>query len=763
MTDPNSHKPISPSDSVLTSPAQTSSTHQSLSRFSWHQEWIFILKELRETLRDRRTIVTLLAMPLLLYPLLGLGFRFLAFQESAKAVRRYEVAANSESEASRFSELMSLGKLAMSRESTGEYSRALDDRSIDKSIQTADPSSEHSRNTVTEPEVMISVPNVSAILDLEQLVQEGRADVGVRLREVRNAGPSAGIPSVQLQLVVNRNSMASLQVADFIATRLEAAEREINGRWMRDQQIEIPDPVVSERLFVTEAPGESSALSMLPLILLLMTVTGGVYPAIDLTAGERERNTLETLISLPVPKLRLLLAKFVAVVTVTMLTGLMNLLAMFVTLFSLQLDTVLLGEQGFTLILAIKLFCVLSVFALFYSAVLLFLTSSARSFKEAQAYLIPLLLLSIGPGLIILIPGWTLGPGSAVAPLVNILLLSRDLLVGQASFLPAAVSLISTLLYGLAALCLAAQVFGTDAVAVGSRSLWRDFLRRPEEERPIPTAGLVTGGLAVLFPAYFIASGMMSRGSEISPLFRLSISAALTVVLFLGIPWILLRWQRVPIVNGLAVRQTRWGYWLVAVLLGLSTWPLIFELIVLSHSIGFQSLDVSRFEEVQKLLDAWASVPLIAILLSMAVAPGVCEEVFFRGFLFGGLRQVLNRWTTVVVTAVVFGLFHFVLAGGAAPERILPSTLMGLLLGWIRLRSNSLLPGIVLHTVHNASLLTIAQYREELAGWGLGGLHETHLPLLWIITAGLVTVGCLIALQFLMPSLHTKNGQDKIA
>ena len=162
-----------------------------------------------------------------------------------------------------------------------------------------------------------------------------------------------------------------------------------------------------------------------------MTVTGGVYPAIDLTAGERERDTLETLMALPVPPFRLLLAKYVAVVTVTLLTGAMNLLAMFTTVLAMQLETVLLGASGLSLALAGKLALVLAVFALFYSALLLALTGSTRSFKEAQAYLIPLMLLSISPGLMLLTPGWTLNLGTAAIPIVNMLLLARDVLEGN--------------------------------------------------------------------------------------------------------------------------------------------------------------------------------------------------------------------------------------------------------------------------------------------------------------------------------------------
>jgi ABC-2 type transport system permease protein/sodium transport system permease protein len=732
-------------------------TSDSRIQFSWAQEWCFVLKELRETLRDRRTIITLLAMPVLLYPLLGLGFRFLAFQQSSQTQPQYQFAVNTELEANRFSELVALGKkmVAQKQMQDGKPSnpptQPLDGITGQNLVDgRSAPAGE------AEPEIMVFLPENSVTLDLESLVSEGRADLGLRLKEI-TSGSSVGLPQFEIELIANQGSQRSTQAAEYVTSLLDAAGKEIFRRWLSQQRVPFTEPIETRRLLVSESSGGSAALSLLPLILLLMTVTGGVYPAIDLTAGERERNTLETLISLPVPKIRLLLAKFVAVVTVTMLTGLMNLIAMFVTLYSLQLDTTLLGPQGFTLGLSFKLFLVLFAFALFYSAILLFLTSSARSFKEAQAYLIPLLLLSIGPGLIILIPGWTLGTGSAVLPLFNILLLSRDLLTGQASFLPSVVTILSTLLYGLAALALAAQIFGTDAVAVGSRSLWSDLLKRPATERSSPSVAIVLAGLAALFPAYFVASGLLSRTSDVSPTYRLAMSAMLTVVLFAGIPWAILRWQRIPLGMGLAIRGSGWQYLLLAGLLGLSVWPLIFEIVVILQSLGIQSLDISRFAEVEQLLQGWATIPLPLILLAMAVAPGVCEEMFFRGFLFGGLRPIMSGLATVCFTAVAFGLFHFVLAGGAAPERILPSMLMGLLLGWVRLRSDSLIPGVLLHILHNASLLSLSTYRDELAGWGLGGLHAKHLPTTWLVASAVVTTLALAGLAVLTRKPNTQT------
>ncbi len=76
-----------------------SSSIEKSSRFTWFQQMEFITKELRETLRDRRTIVTLLAMPLLLYPLLGLGFRFLALQQVAATASVFRLALETEEEA----------------------------------------------------------------------------------------------------------------------------------------------------------------------------------------------------------------------------------------------------------------------------------------------------------------------------------------------------------------------------------------------------------------------------------------------------------------------------------------------------------------------------------------------------------------------------------------------------------------------------------------------------------------------------------------
>jgi len=124
--------------------------------------------------------------------------------------------------------------------------------------------------------------------------------------------------------------------------------------------------------------------TLIPLILILMTVTGAVYPAIDLTAGERERGTLEALISAPVPRHELLFAKYLAVLSVAMLTAVANLTSMIVTAYSSGIEKLLFGSGGVSVATIALMLGLLFVFAAFFAAVILILTSFARSFKRRR-------------------------------------------------------------------------------------------------------------------------------------------------------------------------------------------------------------------------------------------------------------------------------------------------------------------------------------------------------------------------------------------
>jgi ABC-2 type transport system permease protein/sodium transport system permease protein len=418
-------------------------------------------KELSETLRDRRTILTLVLMPLLLYPLLGMVLRlFLPSKLEVETAPQYRLGVHSEKEAGIVSRFLSVGQTVLVTQGVFQPPKGFSG----PLPQPPSPSA-----------VPLPVLQVLLTEDLEAEVQRGNLDVGVRLpppgRLHQDLDRNVAIAGDLLYL---EDSTAGRDAVRHIQRLYDAASLQS----LREGLKMLPVIVQGVAVPPISGPRPSAFLVLMPLILILMTITGAVYPAIDLTAGERERGTLEILMAAPVPRLSLLLAKYIAVVTVAMLTALVNLGSMALTLWLSGLGTRLFGMESFSPLLLVEVFLLLLLFATFFAALLLALTSFARSFKEAQAYLIPLMLLALVPGVLSLVPGLHLSGFVLVLPLLNIVLLARDLLLGTADPLAAVCVILSTVVFAIAAVALAAAIFGAEAV--GSSQGWFRRRRKPE-------------------------------------------------------------------------------------------------------------------------------------------------------------------------------------------------------------------------------------------------------------------------------------------
>lgn len=679
------------------------------------------LKELREILRDRRTIVTLVLMPLLVYPLLSIGFRQFFLTRLA-------------------SEARPTFRIGIPDEEQGQWLRGY--------LERFGPTAAESRTASGRAQP----PNIEYFIvdDLDQAVRSGAADVGLRFRDfdLQRLHGSNSL-ALDAQLIVMADDSFSQRAAEFVQRAVAQANMHFlderltsAGFQQRAEPVQIQRSTIASN---TSSHGVS-LLTALPLILILMTITGAVYPAIDLTAGERERGTLEILVAAPVPRLGLLLAKYVSVLTVALLTATVNLATMSVTIALSGLGPTLMGQRGFSPLVIAEVFALLVLFAAFFSAVLLSLTSFARSFKEAQAYLIPLMLLSLAPGVLSMMPGLKLEGFLAVAPLVNIVLLGRDLLEQNADPLMAAIVVVSTFFYAAAAISVAARVFGSEDVLFNTQGGWGDWLRRPSRPRPAPTLASALFCLALIFPTFFVLTSTLGQLDGWPLGMRLLLGGAGTALLFAGFPlaaaW--LRWD--PILPAFQLSPPAWICFPAAVLLGLSLWPWAHELVVWQNQLGLVTLDESHFGRVREFLErARNEVSLPALLFSMALLPGVCEELFFRGYLFRALRTQLSGHATVIAAAVLFGGFHLVTDHALAMERFLPSTMLGLVLGWVCLRTGSVIPGMILHVCHNGLLLSLAWNQPWLAAHGWGLREQSHLPMTWLAASGAaVAVGGLL-------------------
>lgn len=681
-----------------------------------------------EILRDRRTIITLVLMPLLVYPLLGIVVQKLMIQSLAPRKPVFNVCFENEAVAERFIGIVNQGEKLIHRTQR----------------QSAEPSfpAAAESNDFAESEFAI---NFSVVQEksIEAAVRQGDVDLGV----VELNSPSA----TRYRLYYVKDSLFSSKALKAIGTRLRVANDFQLSNVFR--ALNIPDRSIAtyvESEVSLEASGAGNPLlTFVPLMLVLMTVTGAVYPAIDLTAGERERGTIEILISAPVSRMMLLFGKFVAVLTVAMLTALANLLAMVITVYSLGLDSIIFGTGGVSVGNLLLILSLLLVLAAFFSATLLCLTSVARSFKEAQAYLIPLMMVAFAPGLLSLAPNLKTSAFLSVIPLANVVLVGRDLLSQTADGAHVLIALVSTLFYGFLALSLAARIFGADALVSGNgQSIWRSYLH-DSDDKPANVASVtqVITFLAILFPFFVVVAGAVGNAAsrwEWPLTTRLVVNAGVTAVSFVLLPLIFAGINRLKISSCFYLRPAGWFSFAGAALLGISVWTWAYELEVLS-------LSTQRAEELIEFFSSlkvgFNEIPLPIKLFCLALIPAVCEEFTFRGLFLSAFRSRFSALVSVVITAVLFGLFHVFVRDNLFLERFIPSTLMGLLLGSVCLAARSIYPGMLLHALHNGLLISLSHHEQQLADLGIGIQEQSHLPVQWIVGALIpVAVGTLLLL-----------------
>ena len=218
----------------------------------------------------------------------------------------------------------------------------------------------------------------------------------------------------------------------------------------------------------------------------------------------------------------------------------------------------------------------------------------------------------------------------------------------------------------------------------------------------------------------------------------------MTALVFGGFPLAACHVGRVAVRPAFRIPASAPAVFIAAAVIGLSFWILSHEAVVLLHDWRDVALTPALVETLKAYADRLRAIPAPLVVLTMAVTPALFEEAFFRGYLFAALRSRMTPATTIVTTAIVFGLFHVVAPNPLASERLVSSTLVGLMLGWVRWRTGSLLPGMLLHTIHNGFVILVAYYEPQLVARGIGIAEQEHLPTAWLAAGALaVTAGAI--------------------
>jgi sodium transport system permease protein len=389
-------------------------------------------KELTEALRDRRTLISTLLVPLLLFPLLSVGFGALAVTLVKKAEEETP-------------QVMLLGG--------ADSPAVLDALRASKKIEVV-PATPDWKDKIINKEIRAAI----AIPDGFEatLAQQNPQTVAIYKYE-GELKSSISADTVERSLKAYRDTV--------IEARLDANHV--------PSSILTPFRIKQENVAPPEKVGGAAFGGIIGYMVILLCLTGGMYPAMDLTAGEKERGTMETILSSPISRLDLVLGKFFLVLTASLVTAALSVLSMGVSFWGMQQlkafdvskNPDAAGMQlhiGFTAVLSVFLMAL--PLAVLFSAGLITISLFAKSYKEAQSYVSPLMILVIVPAVAAMLPGVELTAKLALIPILNVSLLCKELVTGTYHWNFIALIFLSTCVYATAALFLAVKMFQREDV-----------------------------------------------------------------------------------------------------------------------------------------------------------------------------------------------------------------------------------------------------------------------------------------------------------
>lgn len=729
---------------------------------SWRNVKLIFMREVLDQLRDRRTLFMVAVLPLLLYPMMGIGMSYMMsiFSEQPRTVvilganelpdlplvtdghfsRTWfristdadklrvisdadPVPGESLDAASAVAKSNLLQRAEKLRQILARRSQAEVDLQAarDANLPVEVMRLESEVQKLTEPlghefqasdiQVLIIVPQnfKQNLLQLrDELVQRGSAEKS----QVKFDYPR---PVIVQNSADEKSVIAHSRVSDV----MREWERSLLRSYLRETGLpeHLPTPVNPTGIDLAAADQMSANIwsKLFPSLLVIMALTGAFYPAVDLGAGEKERGTMETLLICPATRTEIVLGKFLTVMLFSASTALLNLSSMgFTGKYVASLASgggmaAKLGDLSLPPVSSLIWVLIMLVpLASLFSALCLAFATFARSSKEGQYYLTPLLMVTMGLTVFCSSPAVEIEPFYSVIPVMGPALLLKGLLkaTGPATdlYLYAIPVLLTSIGYSLVALWWAIDQFGREEVLFREAErfdvrLWIKHLLRDKE----PTPSFTEAGfcfLLIIMLQFLSLKSMQGAMRGVNPedmgilqirlLLVQQIALIATPALMMGV------------MLTTSLRQTfslRWpgfGRLGCAALLAVALHPLSFELA--------KSLEWFFPKPPPGLADALramsgGSIPMFLLLLALAAAPAICEEIAFRGFLLSGFSRGGKIRLAVILSSLSFGIIHMI------PQQVFNAALLGIILGMICVRSRSLFPGIVFHFLHNTLMI----------------------------------------------------------
>lgn len=616
-------------------------------------------KEMLDLLRDKKTIFMMVLLPVILYPLIMIGSSQLTmFSEQAVAKKEQVVVFDFE----------------MSPDL-----KVILDGYIQESGKLKQISSENPKDDLEEDKI-------AAYVEEEKIGGKTHYTIFMKHAKDDSSDAAAALSKVFDQynnkLVEDKINLAGLDVK----TTLE--------------------PITSEKIDVSK--GEEMAgyfLGMiLPMMLIIGVLLGATYPAIDIMAGEKERGTLETLLTMPLTNLELIMGKYLAVATISIITALLNVLGMILSVGYLfisigaqegnsVLGTINLSRMilpGFVALIGLILL------ALIFSAVSMCICSLASSFKEAQNYMSPLTIFGMLPAMVSMLPAIKLTPFTAMLPIANVALLMKGVFTFEYDISSMSIVLLSNLAFVIISIWALTKMYHSESILFDNGRGF-SFLEKRSQMIPnrMPSLG---DGIAVYAISLLI---FLYIGTFLQVKFKL-LGVGASQLILLGLALGIVFYTKSPAKKVFRLKTFHWTHVIGGFFLWLGTFIIVNLISHLTLYLFPQNLEV--LEELNSVL--FADSNIWVTLVVVAVLPAICEEMLFRGYLLSACSAGDRFKRGLIISSLMFGAMHLYAI------KLLPTTLLGVAFAYVAYQSGSIFIGMILHFINNALAIFVSYYPE---------------------------------------------------
>ncbi|MBE5880167.1 MAG: CPBP family intramembrane metalloprotease [Lachnospiraceae bacterium] len=620
-------------------------------------------KEILDVLRDKKTLVVMILVPLFLYPGIMMLSLFVMGQINKESLEKtYEIGL-----------------------CVGDYKNDIEERLRDETDLF---------------EYLFHVKEYADSSEMKADLSEGVLNASVEVIMEKD------IPTFEISYIASKNDSAT--AASYVEDVLVSYKEQVRMDTMKallPNAEQVLNPMWIKRVNVdsTEASLGSALGMFLPMILITSILMGAIYPAIDVTAGERERGTLETLMTIPVRISEVMTGKFLAVATIAIFSAVLNLGSMILVGLYMFDSIRLMAGADLTFSATdfipsvLVLLAVLPIFALLVSAVCLCICIFAKSFKEANNYSTPILLVFMFASMAGILPNLELNLTTAFIPIVNIALLIKAVFVLRFDWTAILIVAVSSIIYSVLSIWFMSKLFSSEAILFGEgfSSIRLFESRKNMKKGQMPGVGdnILMFGSMLLVMLYLSTTLLMRFG-----IWGTAICQAMIFLIPVGYAW----YMKADLKKLFSVKIPSIAH----LLGGVCLWVGVFaaEQIVLTLLAEVFPAMVQTSSELN---DSILQAGFLPAFFVVSICPALAEEAAFRGFLFGSLNVKYKPWIAIVVSALAFGLYHMNLLqffGGA---------MMGVAIGYACYKSRSIFVGVLMHFINNG-LSVVLNFNQEL-------------------------------------------------